>query len=512
MMMAYIQARSGLFTSGVTYAGWAGPPNVGLRVGGTSVIAQQLQEGWELTERADGSAATFLFSLHGVTPVNGSRVELTYAPPNDYLFVGNLVQMEAESLEGQDIIWHCTAVGLKWLLDTHDLVVAHYEHVAVNTMVTRILQSFSGSNPAWRVGYCPSALGYLSMDFQDDPVSACLDRIVAAIGSGARWEVTPEYVVNVFTTYPIAALPTLTTVQTLRYSEDFTQARTSTYGMGKSAKTTAACEPIASTVISVTTVIQVSGTATVTTGAPHGLMTGQYVYISGASPLGYNGAVLVTVTGNTTFSYAVDTLLASPATGTIQAEIGFEIPIDDCEPFVVESPIANTVVAGFCQSISYRDVSAQAGAGKLLVCSAVFATPSTLPQGADVRVFQSVIDAAAMAVVGPIIGSSGLIQHLVRDEQLTATEAYYRATADVAQFKTAIKQLDYTVYDDRFTRAGRVVTAAITVPITVSGDFYVRSVTMRPYGQMIGAVRELITEISATGFTQRLAVLLARLT
>lgn len=71
---------------------------------------------------------------------------------------------------------------------------------------------------------------------------------------------------------------------------------------------------------SVTSLTQVGGVATVTTSVPHGLVTGTNMQISGATPSGYNQAsATVTVTGTTTFTYAVSSGLSSPATGTILA-------------------------------------------------------------------------------------------------------------------------------------------------------------------------------------------------
>lgn len=62
---------------------------------------------------------------------------------------------------------------------------------------------------------------------------------------------------------------------------------------------------------------QTAGTATFTSATNHGLSTNDWVYIKGASPVNYNGAFQVTVTGATTFTYTVAGAPASPATGTI---------------------------------------------------------------------------------------------------------------------------------------------------------------------------------------------------
>lgn len=65
--------------------------------------------------------------------------------------------------------------------------------------------------------------------------------------------------------------------------------------------------------LALTSITQAAGTATATTTAAHGLTTGDWVFITDVTPLGYAGIVQVTVTGGTTFTYTVASGLASPA-------------------------------------------------------------------------------------------------------------------------------------------------------------------------------------------------------
>ena len=58
------------------------------------------------------------------------------------------------------------------------------------------------------------------------------------------------------------------------------------------------------------TITNVTTTATATTSGSHGLITGNYVTITGCTPAAYNGTFSVTVTGETTFTY---TMLTNPA-------------------------------------------------------------------------------------------------------------------------------------------------------------------------------------------------------
>jgi len=57
------------------------------------------------------------------------------------------------------------------------------------------------------------------------------------------------------------------------------------------------------------TITNSTTTATLTTAAAHGLVTGNRVTITGATPAAYNGTFVITVTGTTTFTY---TMLSNP--------------------------------------------------------------------------------------------------------------------------------------------------------------------------------------------------------
>jgi hypothetical protein len=59
----------------------------------------------------------------------------------------------------------------------------------------------------------------------------------------------------------------------------------------------------------ISTITNVTTTATATTAANHNLQTGNYLTISGCTPSAYNGSFLITVTGDTTFTY---TMLSNP--------------------------------------------------------------------------------------------------------------------------------------------------------------------------------------------------------
>jgi hypothetical protein len=64
----------------------------------------------------------------------------------------------------------------------------------------------------------------------------------------------------------------------------------------------------------ISTITHTTTTATVTTATAHGLVTGNQVTVSGASPTEYNGTFKITVTGSTTFTYVMASAPATDAT------------------------------------------------------------------------------------------------------------------------------------------------------------------------------------------------------
>ncbi|MCU4393392.1 hypothetical protein [Acinetobacter parvus] len=78
--------------------------------------------------------------------------------------------------------------------------------------------------------------------------------------------------------------------------------------------------------VNVASITRDSSIATVTTASVHGFNTGDIILIAGANQTPYNAEFRVTVTSTTTFTFAVTSEPASPATGTItckRAPAGF---------------------------------------------------------------------------------------------------------------------------------------------------------------------------------------------
>ena len=71
-------------------------------------------------------------------------------------------------------------------------------------------------------------------------------------------------------------------------------------------------------IVALSSLTRIGGTATAIASAPHGLITGDYATVAGALPVGYNGKVQVTVTGQLAFTFPVSAI-TTPATGSPSA-------------------------------------------------------------------------------------------------------------------------------------------------------------------------------------------------
>lgn len=372
--MGFLQARSGIGRSGVTYCGWT-PPSIIATIGGTDCTVDILSSGWSLTLRADGTPPTFKFRTKTITPVLGQDLKLTYATPDEYLFAGTILQRTATPTgPGSTLLqWDCTAVGYQWLIDRYDKVLAQYASVGVGTIVADILARFTDGG--FRVGYCPSSLGNLSMTFtQDSNVYASLQRIATAAGN-AVLEIGPDRIVNLYPvgTYPEGALATLTQASVYRppgpaftYSEDLTQIRTRSICIGDGSTATAVASPGAAA-------IAVQDTSAFT---PAGGMA-----ISGVNRITYTG------------------LASSSGPGSLTGCSGvlYDIGSGDSVNVLVDltdsgSQTALATLLG--GSLSGKATNVQTGGGSL--------SETTARATADLATFDAVLDTLALSPKTPI--------------------------------------------------------------------------------------------------------------
>lgn len=91
-------------------------------------------------------------------------------------------------------------------------------------------------------------------------------------------------------------------------------------------------------ILEVDTLTSSGGVATLTTTGAHGLTTGDTVFVRGAGDSEYNGEVVVTVTGATTFTYTVTGTPAATATGLVRVRASL-LWTADTVPIKVKSAI-----------------------------------------------------------------------------------------------------------------------------------------------------------------------------
>jgi hypothetical protein len=304
--MAYLHSRSGIARSGVTHAAWV-PPSHEIRINGT-VRTSSVPYGWTIVDRVDGTPSVFTFRLKAaVTPAVGHRVLVKYATPDDYLFVGTLLQIDQTNWMDDGLFeWSCVALGDHWLLDRYDLVLARYQSTGVRSMVVDILSRFTnGGSTPFTAGYIPSSLGNLDMEFTFETVTGALNRIARAVD--AYWEVTPFRAINLFQTPNEAALPTVTIANAIRvrYREDLTQVRTRSLFQGQGSTAAAAANVGASTIA-----------------------------VEDTTPFSDSGGTVVS--GPQTITYTGRTMASGPGSLTGVSGIVFDIDIGDPVDLLVE--------------------------------------------------------------------------------------------------------------------------------------------------------------------------------
>ena len=442
--MAYLQSRSGIARSGVTYCGWA-KPNFTFRIAGSVVSGSAvLQEGWRIVKSLDGNTSTMYFSVHGITPTLWNEIKVTYTTPNVYEFAGHIVDIQTSFSNARDpIVYHCTALSYVWLLGLgtsglEKLVTRQYRQ-GVNTAVGDILTTFADSG-GFRVGYVPSTLGDIWIDFTLETVPNALTRIAKTVG--ATWEVSDDGVVSMYVTYPETALATIgnsTAISNVTYRQDGTQVRPWAYVRGGGATATANVE-VGSTDIPVS--------------------TGQPFLYKGSPP----DIIEAVIVGQQVL------LLDSMVLNETLAAVG----VDDFGPATLS--VVGTPTSYFIYEGDSIDVLALA--------------------------FNSAADTAFAAALGS--GPEAIGIHLIEDRRLSADAAKARAETDVALLGTAINEFSYTTSAGREARPGRVITVNITTPITISGTFLIQSVEVISLGNSTQTAPHLYRRIKASPFVMAL--------
>ncbi len=100
-----------------------------------------------------------------------------------------------------------------------------------------------------------------------------------------------------------------------------------------------------------------------------------------------------------------------------------------------------------------------------------------IAQGEQVRCVVRRDNTSAQTALAAIMGAGydGIVSHTVEDDALTATTAVFMAEGELALFAESEDALSY-ITRDKFTKSGRTITADITSPVTIAGDFVIQNV------------------------------------
>lgn len=192
---------------------------------------------------------------------------------------------------------------------------------------------------------------------------------------------------------------------------------------------------------SVTSITRAGAVATVTTGAAHGRSTDDWVTIAGAAQSDYNGTFQITVTGGSTFTYAVGGTPATPATGTItwvRAYVRFRGRVADINPtpgryrdrrvhVVAQDPIADLMDA------DVREVTLQSSKTETELITALLAAMPTTAQPPDTSL-ETGVDTYPYSFDN--VGDGAKAAGLIRDVALSALGAVYCRGDGTLVYKT----------------------------------------------------------------------------
>lgn len=110
--------------------------------------------------------------------------------------------------------------------------------------------------------------------------------------------------------------------------------------------------PAAPASVAISSIAHAGTTATVTTAAPHGLPSGAIITISGATPAAYNGTFTITSSGTTTFTY----VMASDPGAAASVVGSYVVLVNTFTYTMLTSPGVNASVVGvYAASANYTD-------------------------------------------------------------------------------------------------------------------------------------------------------------
>lgn len=123
-----------------------------------------------------------------------------------------------------------------------------------------------------------------------------------------------------------------------------------------------------------------------------------------------------------------------------------------------------------------------------------------IAEGDRIAVLYTYDDASAQSSLASVLGSpaTGIVTHWITDSTLSLQACKSRAQADVTQYGGAVTSVEFDC-GARTPRVGRMVTATVSTPVTVSGSFTIQQMTTTPRGVIAGTTVDLNRSIVAGG-------------
>lgn len=135
-----------------------------------------------------------------------------------------------------------------------------------------------------------------------------------------------------------------------------------------------------------------------------------------------------------------------------------------------------------------------------------------IAEGETVSIVYTYDDTSAQTALAATLGSpsTGIVTHWIHKPELSLVACAAVAEADVTQYGSALTSVEYAT-STRGTQIGRVIAAAVTTPVTVSGDFLVQQMTIEPRGRVAGTTVDLWYTLTAGASYRRMNDLLGRI-
>ncbi len=173
------------------------------------------------------------------------------------------------------------------------------------------------------------------------------------------------------------------------------------------------------------------------------------------------------------------------------------LPIEECGLFAS----SGTVWVDGMGAVTFSGRSVASGPGELTGVSGLMAD---VPQGGAVRVYALAEDGTAQSSLATTLGGgrSGIAVHTVSNDAWSLGECEGMAGAHLALLKDP--QVSLTVQAVAMSAAemeqqepGAILTASVTTPQTISGDFRLQSVTVRAFGPLSDSQPRFSVSIAA---------------